>query len=745
MNTGSVGASAQVWDRRWRWALAQAMGPEREVRLTQSELLRTGERGMLVDARGTLGTEVVLDDGTTPARDLTPSIPPFSLPTSQLNVPFWLRRLAARASTLQERHDTTQMVPAPPDDGSLVQERLERWVDRVAVDGRSGSFECYLRCEGLDEPAAQHAVGPVQLVDGAVLPDWAATLGEALFNACHVPLPGVCDRGRPIPFESVLLPFVHVYLQRVHADLPSPHQLLSPAAEHLMARHLLEALSATVRDALFAEFCRYRLADFAPLARFVSSEPDVLYRRFDEHMRAGGLAALCQVYPVLGRLLAMQIDLFAAAVGEFLRRLAADLPAICTLWETKDLGPVVEMRAGLSDPHRGGRQVFAVTFANGLQLVYKAKDLGMDVAYNALLTWLNAAGAPVALRPLRVLNRQTYGWVEFAEAAGCADQEAVTRYYERAGAMTCLVYLLKGSDCHAENLIAAGEDPVLVDCETLLNPWPRAADREENGDRQRAMLDRLLRDSVLTSGLLPSLGNDDEYTFGTPGLCRMIVLRAGKITNRWTLINTDGMGVSQVAVRLRTAKNLPHIDDVPAEVGENVEALIAGFSAMYRFLVAQRSELLAHTSTLSAFCGQFVRFLFRGTHLYSVLSGLTMRLADLSDGVDHGLYFELLARVFLISDQTPAGWPIFAAEREALLRGDVPFFGTYTDQTALLPENGERIEDYFVCPSYDAMLTKLRNLNEQDLEFQVGLIRAAIAVHADLQAREAAATAAMHT
>ena len=94
-----------------------------------------------------------------------------------------------------------------------------------------------------------------------------------------------------------------------------------------------------------------------------------------------------------------------------------------------------------------------------------------------LLTWLNTAGAPIILRPLRVLDRHTHGWVECAEPAPCADRAAVTRYYQRAGALMCLAYVLQGSDCHAENLIAAGEDPVLVDCETLLDPWPRAADR----------------------------------------------------------------------------------------------------------------------------------------------------------------------------------------------------------------------------------------------------------------------------
>ena len=51
---------------------------------------------------------------------------------------------------------------------------------------------------------------------------------------------------------------------------------LMPTAEHALARSLLAELSAMARDALYAEFCRYRLADFAPLAPFVSDEPDAL-------------------------------------------------------------------------------------------------------------------------------------------------------------------------------------------------------------------------------------------------------------------------------------------------------------------------------------------------------------------------------------------------------------------------------------------------------------------------------------
>ena len=724
----SASACARAWDRRWQSALVQACGPDRKARLTRGELLKTGEGGLLAVSGALIVDEAPLGDEAIAGTDFIVSLP-------KRDADSWLRWLVGRASTLHERLDTAHMAPAVPLDERLVQARLRRWADRITSDDGKDVFERYLSSVGLDEPAARCAVGPAELREDTPLPVWAATLGEALFAPCYDALPGVCDPEHPLPFETLLLPFLHIYLRRVQVAASAGCGCLTPAAQYALARRLLVTLAALVRDALYAEFCRYRLADFAPLAPFVWGEPDVLYRRFVSQMQAGGLLEVIEAYPVLGRRLAEQAGLYGEAVGEFLRRLVADLPEIRRLWELADFGPVTEVIAGLSDPHHGGRQVFSLTFANGRRLIYKPKDMGIDVAYNALLAWLNAAGAPVTLRPLRVFDCHTHGWVECADPAPCADRAAATRYYQRAGALACLVYLLQGSDCHAENLIAAGEHPVLVDCETLLHPWPRAASRPGDGEGRRVRLNRLMRDSVLTSNLLPSLGEEDEHTFTTPGLCRPVVLRSRKPPNRWMHINTDRMAVSQGVTRPALRNNLPRLDGLPADVEAYVEPLIEGFCAMYRFLMVQRLALLAADGPLSAFHGRFVRFVFRSTHLYTLLSGFAMRLSALADGADHGLVFELLARAFPVSDPTPAHWPILAAERDALLRGDVPFFGAYTDQTALLLESGERIADYFACPSHDATQEQLCNLNEEDLAFQASLIRAAIEVYVDLLAR----------
>src|SRR3979490_747819 len=62
--------------------------------------------------------------------------------------------------------------------------------------------------------------------------------------------------------------------------------------------------------------------------------------------------------------------------------------------------------------------------------------------------------------------------MEHIEAASCENEAAVRRFYERVGGMIAAAYLLKAVDCHRENVIAAGEYPVLVDVDALWHVSP---------------------------------------------------------------------------------------------------------------------------------------------------------------------------------------------------------------------------------------------------------------------------------
>lgn len=164
------------------------------------------------------------------------------------------------------------------------------------------------------------------------------------------------------------------------------------------------------------------------------------------------------------------VNLWIDSTKEFLLRLESDQFTLeKTFSINKDLGRVVAIQHNLSDHHNNGRSVMIVRFASGLKLVYKPKYLGLEEAYFRLLDWLNKKGELLQFKLLKVINRSTYGWVEYAEHLPCRDEQEARLYYHRSGMILCLVYLLEGIDFHNENLIACAEHPVLVDLETLLH------------------------------------------------------------------------------------------------------------------------------------------------------------------------------------------------------------------------------------------------------------------------------------
>src|SRR4030095_10435406 len=131
----------------------------------------------------------------------------------------------------------------------------------------------------------------------------------------------------------------------------------------------------------------------------------------------------------------------------------------------------------------------------------------------ALVDWLNAHSASaedlgpergiLPLRSLKVLNRTTHGWMEFVEHAPLPDADGARRYYRRVGMMLSLIHALDGVDFHLANVIASGEEPVIVDLETLLHAVPRPWDSEMADSADLQALGSI-EGSVLRSGLLPS-------------------------------------------------------------------------------------------------------------------------------------------------------------------------------------------------------------------------------------------------
>ena len=154
---------------------------------------------------------------------------------------------------------------------------------------------------------------------------------------------------------------------------------------------------------------------------------------------------------------------------------------------------MVNIESGLSDPHRGRRGVMALTFEDGVKVMYKPREVSTEAAFVRLLDWCNAHDAPLRFKSHRILARTGYGWAEHVAHEPCPPHQ-VLRFYKRAGMLLCVLYVVGATDCHAENIVASDEYPVLIDMETIMQPDPPSL----GGDS-------FTFDSVLRTGLLPRL------------------------------------------------------------------------------------------------------------------------------------------------------------------------------------------------------------------------------------------------
>src|SRR5262249_46306484 len=155
---------------------------------------------------------------------------------------------------------------------------------------------------------------------------------------------------------------------------------------------------------------------------------------------------------------------------------------------------------------------------------------------------LNERGSHAPFRTLKVLDRTRYGWVEFVRPESCVDLQEIRRFYERQGGYLALLYLLDATDFHAENLIAHGDHPVLIDLEALFHPHVRITAMADAAD---LLARKALESSVLRTGLLPQRiwANDESDGIDISGLGSTPDQLTPYPTPQWEGGGTDEMRV----------------------------------------------------------------------------------------------------------------------------------------------------------------------------------------------------------
>jgi type 2 lantibiotic biosynthesis protein LanM len=636
--------------------------------------------------------------------------------------------IVASASTFEERLSNGYLVAHPTPDEHEINRRLDRW-RAMAAKGDSQQFEKLLAMRGLDASAVRKGLGKVLLPDSASLPDWIELLRDALKAAASWQ-PGSArflDAKEPWPFEQIVAPFVEAARERLRASAGAAYSAVPDEAHAGLERRLLYWLVNICSASFILEFSIFRL-NRQPifghrLAQLTGDTSSEVYREYAQRMLGGGLLPFFREYSVLARAVGRLVGNWVDSTGEFLVRLSSDLNSLEDAFHPNgEIGRIERVAAGLSDPHRGGRSVISLTFSSGLKLVYKPKSLETEVAYSRLLEWLNGQGISLPIRGVKVLSRPDYGWVEFVEHAAPAGDAERVRFYRRSGMLLGLFYALETTDVHAENLIAVGEYPMLVDAETLLTPSLEDGEPQQSDAWAERLALRRLTTSVLHVGMLPWWRVQADGVMHDPSALGGV--GGEEVTgNAWQGVDTDSIGRQAVKTVVGRNQNVPFAADEAADLGRYVEEVVAGFREMYELLLAHRLTLLGDDSPLNALGHAPMRLVFRDTATYFTLLKNSMDASVLRDGADRSLHFEVLSRALLVSPSNERFARFLGAEKQALNELDIPFFTLSPQSRSLSIAPGETIENCFPQSAYARVRKRFEQLGAEDLEQQIGIIR----------------------
>jgi type 2 lantibiotic biosynthesis protein LanM len=597
---------------------------------------------------------------------------------------------------------------------------LQEWRSLIERSGL-GAFSRRLDWAGLGDAGAQHLV---ELHQGdTAIPEWLMYLHEILdsthqggeplddtwFTSVDAQLIAMMRPGSaPIPYAHALWPLADEARKRVQqqvfaaqGDLPG----VLPSAWNDLTVALVARLSTVLSRAL---------------QEHRESTP---YQSFCTSLVSDGMSTFLWEYPVSGRLISVLCQQWEVNATTLIERVTADRVA---LEQEFDIAAATDLEAvewALSDPHRGGATVAILRFTGESRpVVYKPKDLHIERAYHEFTQDI--------LSKFRDLNSprvhtvgHAYGYASFVTHEPC-DEQDLPDFYRQAGRTMALLHFLGASDCHFENLIAHGTELTLIDAETLFEVQLQVLVAQVQ-DQVPENIDGW----ILSLGMLPTprayaAGDKlfDASALGVPSASGHADLEE----RAWINVNTDAMMSGVRTVQQPQPGSLPVPAGTQNPVVTYVNDLVAGFTEIYKW--AMSPENREHISDrLVRFEGLRRRIVLRNTSLYAILQQRATSPRALRSALTRGFELDRLVRSSLVHQQRTPLWDVFYAELEAMERWDVPYFDFDLGVTTIR-ESEHPIDGIMNENGIKKATEKLEVMCEEDLDWQVSLIRAAISL-----------------
>ncbi len=413
-----------------------------------------------------------------------------------------------------------------------------------------------------------------------------------------------------------------------------------------------------------------------------------------------------------------------ARVDSFCRNLCAASFVLASRWAADrdkldglcgvPLGDIKEVSFGAGDTHRGGYTV-AILQCEGGNVVYKPRSVAPEAQLASFIAGLQAdLSQRLWARVPKVVDCGDHGWAEFVPHRYAEGAEELHGYYEGIGHWLAIMHVMAGTDFHAENLIAHGPHPVVVDAETLFTPNIAPFPLGVGDATDKAV--RLVSGTVLATGLLPRRGS----SLGWRGVDMSGV---GALTDQQPVMmmpDIIGAGTDQAKYGVSATTLMPqqnHPAAAPSllnfwpDVLKGFEELSAGLRRL-----DAAGDLRGRLERFEA-CR--VRVIVRPTEVYAEIGRMLWHPVSLhKEDAARERARDLFAKMAANLSMAPSAPEVIDAEIDDLMVGDIPFFSTIARDGVLEGRGGVRW-----LPPCNLVEDALSEWRKADLALEANYIR----------------------
>ncbi|KAB2489473.1 type 2 lanthipeptide synthetase LanM family protein [Priestia endophytica] len=422
---------------------------------------------------------------------------------------------------------------------------------------------------------------------------------------------------------------------------------------------------------------------------------------------------LLEQYPVLIRIMTEITARHITNSSNILKRYIEDSKMIKKTMRINHDSTLEKISLGVGDSHKNGQSVAIIEFSCGEKIIYKPRSLKIDVRYQELLSWFNHKELKYNLNSVISIDRGQYGWQEFIEHERCFNKEQVTRYYYRIGALMGIFYLLGTTDLHYENIIASGENPFVIDLETLFS----------NSITDTASLPfplNELYDSVFKSGLLPS-GNifKSNIDFDLSGITGTPNQKSDNMRG-WVLVNDNKDDIQFKNLNFVTSEtsHLVYLKDERIDAYTQLNEIQEGFTDIYNIILSYKETFFSEVIE-KLFRSTEYRIILRPTHVYHRFLVSSHHPKYLKDALDRERLLDLLWNLHI---KEPVFKEVANYEVSDLLNNDIPYFTSLTDSKDLLTSGKKHIRNILNETALEKIQRNLLKFSHEDLNKQLSLI-----------------------